>query len=150
MVAVTILGTGCRNSILHKEGAAHVAREAVVPITRSLDELTEKLELEKLTNEITLLTEDVRVLVNNLEDTRVESTELIKTARELMASINEITPEIKKLVSNVNSLVEEAKSDLTKGTTESIWIRILPYAVISIAVLIVALIMLSLFKKRKD
>ena len=173
LLAATTLGTGCSNSVLHKEGAAYVAREAVEPITRSLDdlrldELTYELkELVKTTEEsiktgektveqltitlqkITLLTEDIRVLVNNLDETRVETTELIKTARGLLLSVNELMPEVTRLISNVNSLVEDTREDLKEGTTDSIWMKFLPWLIGGIALLAVILILLSVIKRKK-
>jgi ABC-type transporter Mla subunit MlaD len=184
LLALAIL-PGCRTSdlVIHKDGAAHVAREAVEPITRSLDEQTDKIieelrleeltyelrELVKTTNEsiktgektveqlteslqsITALTDDIRVLVNNLEETRGETTELIKTARELVSNVNLLMPEVTKLLANVNELVEEAKNDLTAGTSETTpaWMKILPYILYGIGALVVILILVAVFKRKK-
>jgi len=137
LVAATA-STGCRQSILHRDSAAHVAREAVVPITRSLDTQTDKiieeLKLAELTATIQLLTEDIRLLVNNSEETRGEITELIKSAREL--------------VSNVNSMVEDTKTDLTSTTTDSVWMKIVPSLIIVVGVLFAVLILVGFLKRK--
>lgn len=156
LLALAIISGGCRNSILHKEGASEVAREAVEPITRSLDDQTDKLieelQLDELTYELRELVKTTRGLVNNLEETRGETTALIKTARELVENINSLTPEVTILLSNINDLVEEVKKDATAGVSETtpLWMKTLPYIIYGIGGLVVLLILGLIIKKVKQ
>jgi hypothetical protein len=64
LLTVLCLSGGCRSTIIHKDGAAHVAKEAVKPITESLDKQTDKL-IEKL--KLEELSSKLNEIANNLQ-----------------------------------------------------------------------------------
>lgn len=137
-IAAILSLTGCRSSILHKDGM----REAVTePLIASLEKQTDKLHIddlvksaEKATDKLGSLIdeikdtskdsqetlkqvktslEDVSELVKKLGNTADNSSELVKTANELLKKANELLPELQKIATNTNEILPEIKEIVT-------------------------------------
>lgn len=112
--------------------------------------------------------EKLEALIGEIKNTSSASTELIKTANELLAetkqlipelkqitkNTNEILPEVKSLISslnitvqNLNSLVKETRTEIKDGTTDSLWLKILPAIAILLGVLIGVFLIIRAIKK---
>jgi phage-related minor tail protein len=119
---VTFTLGGCRSSILHKDGM----KEAVTtPIVQSID----KLELKKLVDATTKTVDKLN--------------EVIDSSKEAIPDIKEVAKNLKELTAKLNEVAGEVKG----STKESLLWRILPNAVIGLALLIGGFIIARSIKK---
>lgn len=146
LLPLLLLG-GCRNSILHKDGATDVAHEVTDPLIKALDEQTDKLIYELRLDELTF---ELKKLVQSTTES-VESGKI--TIEQLAETLNQITimaENINRLVDNANLLVENV-NEVVEDSQEveaPLYVRVLPSAVIVLAILFAALIIIRSIKKK--
>lgn len=153
------------------------SNDLVEQTERSMEKLTELVEEVKNTAEVSTetleqITETLKTissLVNKLETTAESSTQLINTANDLLTetktlipelqkvakNTNEILPEIRNLIASLNETVEkvnvtidDAGAEIRAGTTESLWIKILPAVAFLLAVLVGVFFIVRAIKKK--